>query len=402
MARSPSRSSDEDSDHHVRAEPRLLAAIQNGKLDEVIAIIEAAKAKNSPTDHLLRIGLIRAVERGNTSATEYLLKAGARPDDAPGNRVFPLLRAIEKNHIEIARLLLNFGCNVNAADRQGRTALMTAAWKNHWHMLNELLRRGADVNRRDNMGRNVLHNLAADKHCNWGHDVINLLLSTDVCIDGYDGQDDLKRSPLHWATVMGKVELCEMLLTRARHPRADVNAVEIRGKTSLHLAASYGKDDVVELLLRHGADVKVKSDGGWTPLHIACERGNVNIVKILLENGAEINARLLNGTTPLHVAAQAGHKDVVKCLLERNDVERAARDAFGITPFLRAAQNRMKDVVDLLAPFNHVDALSEDALGACNGFDATIIDFGNFRNECRVSKRTLYGIAAHLLNVDGS
>jgi ankyrin repeat protein/Mg2+ and Co2+ transporter CorA len=393
MTRSPSRSSDgAGSEHHLRAEPRLLKAIEASNADEAIAVLEDAKARSQPTEHLLRIGLARAAERNNLTITEYLLKAGAKPDGAPGGRISPLLRAIEKNHVNIVALLLRYGSNVDTADKQGRTALMTAAWKNHWHILNDLLRKGADVRKKDAKGRNVLHNLAADKHCNWGSYVIDALLKEDVPIDGPLGQDDTQRTPLHWAASTGKKELCEMLLTRARLPRANINAVEMKEKTPLHLAVAHGRDDIVELLIHHKANVKARSDGGWTPLHNACQQGSVKVVRMLLAAGADINARVLNGNTPLHEAALAGHLEVVKCFLERSDCKRAARDRFGITPFIRAAQKKHKEIIDILAPFNHVDMLSEDALGACNGFNATIVDFGNFHNENRVTKRTIFEI----------
>lgn len=395
MGRSPSRSSDgAESANNVRVEPRLLKAIEDGKHDDAIAIIEHAKARSQPLDHLLRIGLMRAAERGNSYITEYLLKNGAKPDGAPGGRISPLLKAVEKNQVTIVQLLLRFDGNVNVQDKQGRTALMTAAWKNNFHIMGELLRYGADVNKKDNTGRNVLHNLAADKHCNWGRDVIAELLKQNIAIDGPNGQDDQKRSPLHWAASTGKKELCEMLLRRAKLPRANINAMEFRQKTALHLAVTHGRDDIVELLLAYGADVMAKSDGSWTPLHNACEQGSVKILKQLMDAGADINARLLNNmTTPLHVAAQAGHLDIVKCLLAEKDVKRAAKDTFGITPFLRAAQSKKsarKDIINALAPHNQVDALSEDALGATNGFHATIVDFGNFHNENKVSRKTVY------------
>ncbi|CAO2649435.1 Nn.00g068200.m01.CDS01 [Neocucurbitaria sp. VM-36] len=394
MGRSPSRSSDGgDSAHHIRVEPRLLKAIEDKKHDDAIAIIENAKAKSQPVDHLLRIGLMRAAERGNIYITEYLLKSGAKPDGAPGGRVSPLFKAIEKNHVGVVQLLLKYGGNMDAQDKRGRTALMTAAWKNHFHIMNELLRCGADVNKKDNTGRNVLHNLAADKHCNWGRDVIAELLKQNIAIDGPEGQDEQKRSPLHWAASTGKKELCEMLLKRPRLPRANVNAMEVRQKTALHLAVAHGRDDIIELLLVHGADIMAKSDGSWTPLHNACEQGSVKVVRILLGAGANINARLLTGMTPLHVAAQAGHLEVVQCLLERKDIKRAAKDTFGITPFLCAAQSKKsarKDIINTLAPHNQVEALSEDALGATNGFHATIVDFGNFHNENKVTKRSVY------------
>ncbi|KAH9872851.1 hypothetical protein J1614_005245 [Plenodomus biglobosus] len=393
MGRSPSRSSDGADAANARVEPRLLKAIEDKKHEDAIAIIENAKAKSQPTDHLLRIGLMRAAERGNIEITEYLLKSGAKPDGGPGGRVSPLFKAIEKNHVGIVQLLLKFGGNVDAQDKQGRTALMTAAWKNHFHIMNELLRRNADVNKKDNTGRNVLHNLAADKHCNWGRDVIAELLKQNIAIDGEEGQDEQKRSPLHWAASTGKKELCEMLLRRTRLPRSNVNAIEIRQKTPLHLAAAHGRDDIVELLLLYGANVMAKSDGKWTALHNACEQGSVKVLQTLILAGADINARLLNGMTPLHVAAQAGHLDIVKYLLERKDVKRAAKDSFGITPFLRAAQSKKparKDIINILAPHNQVDALSEDALGATNGFHATMVDFGNYHNENKVTRKTVF------------
>jgi len=142
MARSPSRSSDGGSEHQQRAEPRLLKAIAEHHNEEAVAIIEHAKTKSQPTDHLLRIGLMRAADYGNLSIAEYLLKAGAKPDGAAGGRVSPLLKAIEKEHTSIVQVLLRFGGNVNAADKQGRTALMTAAWKNYFHIVEVLLRWG--------------------------------------------------------------------------------------------------------------------------------------------------------------------------------------------------------------------------------------------------------------------
>lgn len=258
-------------------------------------------------------------------------------------------------------------------------------------MLDLLIARGADANAKDRKRRNVLHNLAADKRCEWGDDVVRLLLGTVVC--AVEEQDELGRTPLHWACATGKARLVDMLLNRARPgPVADIEAVEFRNKTALHIAAAHGRDDIVALLLRFGADMEARSDGGWAPLHNACDRGSVQTVCTLLRGGANVNSQLLNGVTPLHLAAQAGHRDAVECLLERSDLKRRVRDNFGSTPFLRAAQFRRKDVVFLLAPFNDVDALTPDAKGASEGFEATIVDFGNFHNENRVQKTSVYNL----------
>lgn len=96
--------------------------------------------------------------------------------------------------------------------------------------------------------------------------------------------------------------------------------------------------------------------------------------------------------TPLHIAAQNDHLHLVECLLENPDCKRTARDAFGITPFILAAKQKNKDIVNKLAPFNQLETLSKDALYACQGFQGTVVDFGNFHKENRVTKRSVYEI----------
>ena len=302
----------------------------------------------------------------------------------------------QKNYQRILHMLIVNGANLGAADNKGRTVLMTAAWTNQWHILNMLIVKGADVNAKDLRKRNVLHNLAADPLPAWGDSVIDLLLEQNVDIDGDEvgekGQDGLGRSPLHWACATGKLPLAEKLLSRANGPRAKVDATEMRGKTALHIAAAHDRDDIVQMLLDNHANVNARSDGGWTPLHNACEKGCNAIVGILIGKGAEINAKLLNGMTPLHVAAQEDHVEVVERLLKCKDIKRTSRDTFGSTAFLRAAQKKRKEIVHLLAPFNNLDTMSRDALGACNGFTSTIVDFGNFRNDNRVTRKTVFGM----------
>lgn len=386
MSRSRSRSS-AGSEHGDRLEPQLLRAATNNDLTALEQITHLARQKGQLNPTFLGIGLVKSCERGCVEATQYLLKEGASVE-VGGNRAPPIFRAVERNYVQIVKLLLDAGASPEFRDREGRTALMMAAWKNQWHVLQLLITRGADVNARDNRKRNILHNLAADKQCDWGDDVVNLLLRTSCEIDA---RDDLGRTPLHWACTTGKTHFAKLLLSRPQGCPTDyIHATELRNKTALHLATAHDREDVVELLLEYGADVNARSDGGWTPFHNACDKGCEKIVRILLEAGADFNSQLLNGMTPLHLAAQAGHTDVVQCLLEQPSLRRRTRDTFGSTPFLRAAQFKRKDIVQLLAPFNHVEALSADAEGACKGFDATIVDFGNFHNENRVKKVSVY------------
>ena len=76
----------------------------------------------------------------------------------------------------------------------------------------------------------------------------------------------------------GEVRKIRFLLDRG----ADVNAVDLRGFTSLHRAAEPGNIEITRLLLDRGARPNVAAEG-YAPLSLAEKHGHVEVVKLLKE-----------------------------------------------------------------------------------------------------------------------
>eukprot|EP00439_Symbiodinium_sp_Y106_P023645 s2090_g2.t3 len=89
---------------------------------------------------------------------------------------------------------------------------------------------------------------------------------------------------LHWAARSGKEAIVELLLSAG----ADAEGRDKKGRTSLHWAATMGQAAVAEKLLE-ATDPEAEAADAWLPLHFAAQGGHVEVIQALLRRGADVN-----------------------------------------------------------------------------------------------------------------
>lgn len=370
----------------------LLQAASRGEESKVQQLLQEGIAYGDKFKVSLRIALQKVAGRGHEGLTRLLLKEGADCNDVADGEAPALLKAAEVGHHAIVKALLEYGADPEARDRTKRTAIFAAAQKGHCEALRILLAAGADANARDGNNQTLMLYLASEKperSGKWGEDVVRILLGTNLDLEAKDRDG---RTALLWSAALGRESLATLLLTGRETDCADINTTNHRGKTALHLAAENNRITLVRLLLQHGANINARSDGGWTALHNVADKGHVEIARLLLEWGARVNGTTSSGMTALHWGSRNGHLAVVDLLLRQPGVRRNLKDSFDSTPMLGAAENGHLEIVERLSPAEDGDLLSDSARGACNGFQATVVDFGMEKRSINHVKHTVFDV----------
>uniref|UniRef100_A0A8C1XXQ4 Ankyrin repeat domain 13A n=1 Tax=Cyprinus carpio TaxID=7962 RepID=A0A8C1XXQ4_CYPCA len=79
---------------------------------------------------------------------------------------------------------------------------------------------------------------------------------------------------------------------------SNIEEVDPRGRTPLHLAVSLGHLESVRVLLRHGADVSKENDKNWTVLQEAVSTGDPEMVQLVLQRRDYLKASTALGGVP--------------------------------------------------------------------------------------------------------
>jgi hypothetical protein len=126
----------------------------------------------------------------------------------------------------------------------------------------------------------------------------------------------LKRSLVHMAVETGSLKLLPSLIKQ--NPGL-LNSRDALRRTPLLIAAAKGDLAAYDILVKAGADIRVRDLASRSVLNHACASGSFKMVQKLLKGGADINDDVFGVSSPLFEAASRGHYEICLLLLDHGD-----------------------------------------------------------------------------------
>ena len=245
-----------------------------------------------------------AVTEGNQNVVKLFLEKNALVNTQNANGNSPLHTAVSDGFFDITKLLVKKGSNVNHQNKEGRTPLFLGAKNKHKQLIKILIENEADVTigykenstkriylvRGKNKGRAVWRYVLAKKH------LLGLFLkrmregSLDLADFGAVLRSGLGNDPPE-GTGDKIIKEC------------DFKFKEIPGVTVLHIASEKNNEpEIIDLLVKSGANANAQDAEGFTPLHMAAIHGNLKVVKKLVDLDADVNIITTDGKNAAELA----------------------------------------------------------------------------------------------------
>jgi ankyrin repeat protein len=257
----------------------------------------------------------------NYSVVQLLLRHGANPNaiDNGSRTIYEpvLLKAADKDNKEIIQALLSHGAEVNIRDTNGNTALMNASNLGNGKAVQTLINNGANVNLKNRFGNSALL-------------MVSTIEIADMLIEA--GANALDILPRFWKTPLSTPLEKELFLIVAKNDFDKLKKLnaeklltkdpEAQGQLLLNLAITFGRINMVEWLLDHGANANTGNANGIKPLHLAVlmptlkPEKQIKVIKLLLNKQANINDNSYpGGYSAVHLAVIQDNSKVTEFLL---------------------------------------------------------------------------------------
>jgi len=305
-------------------ETMLMIACRTGKLAPVQALVTSG-VEIDAQEQRGQTALMWAAAEGHVEVVDALIQSGADPLATLESGFTPLLFAVRNGHSPVVLRLLESGADVNYGVskvkasgkglKTGTTPLLLAVENGHFDLARALLKAGADPND-GRRGYTSLHAIT------WVRKPLRGDGDPPPIGSGATTSLDLVKAIVeHGADV------------NARHGPHQPNggALNKTEATALLLAAETGDLPLMKLLIELGADPTLVNVDRCTPLLAATgvgilsdgdesagtEEEAIEVVEYLLKLGADINAVDNHGNTAVHGAVYENRSQLIEFLVER-------------------------------------------------------------------------------------
>jgi ankyrin repeat protein len=291
-----------------------------------VQAVQAAMDRKEPIDGADGRGftpLYYAASMGHLDVVELLVKAGANPYAASSpRRLSPFVAAITNDHGKVAEAMLAEGIpkDTNVA----MTALGLAIRKDMTGLVVQLVNRLPGQESREHAKELVLQ------------------VGSESTVSAV--VDDMSTVPAWVAARIGAVDVLQQIL----EGKPDLAEYNSDGLTALHVAVQNSNVECARLLLSAGANPSAPTlVQRATALHFSAMGGGREIIDELLKSGADVNAVSKEGFTPLYYAVLFRRAEVVKTLLEHRAAVKDVPEPSLLANLIRMARDN-KDIVKLL------------------------------------------------------
>jgi ankyrin repeat protein len=248
---------------------------------------------------------------GHGDVATPLLHAGANPNIQNVYGETPARQAARKGHLTTLQILVENGADMYLEDVNGEVTIHAAARKGNLDVVQFLLARGGRVQALSNTGSCVLHAAllaSIDAMDNWVIDHVT----------AYHQRSRENGTVLDMLCRSNLIAAIEKMFwgPRAADARLAINDFSDSVPPALVSAAAAGHSDVIEILLKHGANIEICWRHVGTALMAACSHGRLRAVQMLVSRGAQLSCWGLDGSSFNAIDQAKHHPDVVKWLSE--------------------------------------------------------------------------------------
>lgn len=186
------------------------------------------------------------------------------------------IRYAAQGDMERVLTLLETDIDINSIDSNGTTAVMAATYNNQVEMVKLLIEHGANINIRDKQLNNVLLYAGASGYL----PIVKLALAAGADTTLTNRFGGIAIIP---AAERGHAEVVKELLENSDTNVNHINNLHWTALMEAVILGDGGKrhQQIVQLLIEHGADIEIADAQGITPLEHARKLGFTEIEKIL-------------------------------------------------------------------------------------------------------------------------